>query len=306
MTARLTVLGGYLGAGKTTLLNGLLAAAGGVRIAVVVNDFGAVNIDRRLITSATEDTVELSNGCICCSLQDDTSAVMTRLAGRGDLDHVVVETSGVGDPAALRTWGNYPGFAPGSTVVCADSTAVDRLLRDEFVGDTVARQLTRADIVVLSKADLAGRAQLTDARRRCREHAADARVLESTGGDVHLKDLLRSAAPADPAAGEPDPHRSVHRSASVTGPGPVDRDALLAALQELPESVVRLKGVVRCADSPRARTVVQYSGGRLSVTTDGDWQDADTSGLVVIVAGDETADAELRSVSDRLAEVLIL
>nr|WP_275402707.1 GTP-binding protein [Streptomyces sp. SID10853] len=340
----MTVIGGYLGAGKTTLLNGLLAAAGGSRIAVVVNDFGAVNIDRRLITSATDDTVELSNGCICCSLQDDTSAVMTRLAGRGDLDHVVVETSGVGDPAALRTWGNYPGFTPGATVVCADSTAAARLLRDEFVGDTVARQLTRADIVVLTKADLAGQAGLADARRRCREHAADARVVESAGGDVHLKDLLPAApanpamgeqapgdsdlgepapvdldlgepapgdpasakpASADPAAAEPDAHGTVHRSASVTGAGPVDRSALLAALRELPVSVVRLKGVVRCADSPRARTVVQYAGGRLEVTTDGDWRDADTSGLVIIVAGGGRADAELRSVSDRLAEVLL-
>ncbi|WP_406134959.1 CobW family GTP-binding protein [Streptomyces sp. NBC_01089] len=324
MTARLTVIGGYLGAGKTTLLNGLLAGAGGARIAVVVNDFGAVNIDRRLITSATDDTVELSNGCICCTLQDDTSAVMTRLAGRGDLDHVVVETSGVGDPAALRTWGNYPGFTPGATVVCADSTAAVRLLRDEFVGDTVARQLTRADILVLTKADLAGEARFADARQRCLEHAADARVVESTGGDVHLKDLLRPAVSADPAStgmapgdsasvgtasanpppDEPDAHGTVHRSASVTGSGPVDRSALLAALRELPGSVVRLKGVVRCADSPRARTVVQYSGGRLEITTDGDWQDADTGGLVIIVAGDGTADAELRSVSDRLAEVL--
>ncbi|MFG2522321.1 CobW family GTP-binding protein [Streptomyces sp. NPDC048527] len=304
MTARLTVLGGYLGAGKTTLLNGLLAAADGPRIAVVVNDFGAVNIDRRLIASATEDTVELANGCICCSLQDDTSSVMTRLAERGDLDHVVVETSGVGDPAALRPWGNYPGFAPGSTVVCVDGTAAGRLLRDEFVGDTVARQLTRADIVVLTRADLAEKRQLADARQRCRAHAPDALVLESTGGDVHLMDLMQPAASASLVTGEADAHMAVHRSSSVTGAGPVDRDALLATLEQLPGSVVRLKGVVRCADTPQVRTVVQYAAGRLSVTTDGSWQDADTNELVIIVAGEDTAHAELQAMTDHLAKVL--
>lgn len=305
MNARLTVLGGYLGAGKTTLLNGLLATADGSRIAVVVNDFGSVNIDRRLITSATRDTVELANGCMCCSLQDDTSAVMTRLAARDDLRHVVVETSGVGDPAALRVWGNYPGFAPGSTVVCVDCTAVALLLRDEFVGDTAARQLARADIVVLTKVDLARPGQLAEAWRCCRERAPDAEFLESTCGDLRLEDLLLgSAGPRNATAGEPDSHRSVHRSANVTGARPVERDALLRALHELPSSVVRVKGLVRCSDSPLSRTVVQCSGGRVSVTVEGAWQEADTSELVIIVAGAEAADADLRSVTDRLAKVL--
>ncbi|MDI3387644.1 GTP-binding protein [Streptomyces sp. B-S-A8] len=305
MTARLTVLGGYLGAGKTTLLNGLLAAAGAARIAVVVNDFGSVNIDRRLITSATSDTVELANGCICCSLQDDTSAVMTRLAERGDLDHVVVETSGVGDPASLRPWGTYPGFAPGPTVVCVDSTTAARLLCDEFVGDTVARQLTRADTVVLTKADLASPGRLADARQRCGTHAKDACMLPSTGGDVHLKDLLPPAAPRSRSSADVrDAHRSVHRTASVTGAGLADRPALLKALQDLPGSVVRLKGLVRCADSPQARTVVQVAGGRLSLTTDGAWRDADATTLVIITAGDEAADTDLRTLTARLTEIL--
>ena len=305
MTARLTVLGGYLGAGKTTLLNGLLATADGSRIAVVVNDFGSVNIDRRLITSTTRDTVELANGCMCCSLQDDTSAVMTRLAERDDLRHVVVETSGVGDPAALRAWGNYPGFAPGSTVVCVDSTSAGRLMRDEFVGDTAIRQLSRADVVVLTKVDLARPEQLAEARRCCREHAPDAEVLRSARGDLRLEDLLLgSAGPGNATEGELDPHRSVHHSATVAGSGPVARDELLRALHELPSSVVRVKGLLRCRDSPSSRTVVQCSGGRVSVTVEGAWQEADVSELVIIAAGAEAADADLRSAVGRLSEVL--
>ena len=222
MAARLTVLGGYLGAGKTTLLNGLLATTDGSRIAVVVNDFGSVNIDRRLITSATEDTVELANGCMCCTLQDDTSAVMRRLAERGELRHVVVETSGVGDPAALRTWGDYPGFTPGSTVVCVDSSSAARLLRDEFVGDTAARQLARADVVALTKVDLAGPGQLADARQRSREHAPDARVVESAGGDLHLEDLLRSSAGSENERRPSPSGRSPSRPVSCTSAGRPD------------------------------------------------------------------------------------
>ena len=75
----MTVLGGYLGAGKTTLINDLLSRAENQRVAVVVNDFGALNIDAELVRSRSEDTLELSNGCVCCSLADGMAAVMERL-----------------------------------------------------------------------------------------------------------------------------------------------------------------------------------------------------------------------------------
>ena len=120
--ALLTVIGGYLGAGKTTLINRLLAGTGGGRIAVVVNDFGAVGVDASLIRSRTADTIELTNGCLCCSLTDDLAGVMTGLAAREPrFEHVVVELSGVGQPSAMTAWGWFPGFRPGRTVVCADA-----------------------------------------------------------------------------------------------------------------------------------------------------------------------------------------
>src|SRR5699024_6396081 len=96
-----TVLSGYLGAGKTTLLNSLLATARRRRFGVVVNDFGTVNVDAALVRSRTADTIELTDGCICCSLRGEIGDVMARLAARADLDHVLVEASGVADPAGL-------------------------------------------------------------------------------------------------------------------------------------------------------------------------------------------------------------
>ena len=99
MTPRLGLIGGYLGSGKSTLVNRLLAGAlPAGRTTVVVNDFGSVNIDADLILAADGDTIELSNGCICCQLSDDVSRTMRALAQRDDLDNVICEVSGVRRP----------------------------------------------------------------------------------------------------------------------------------------------------------------------------------------------------------------
>ena len=98
----LTIIGGYLGAGKTTLLNHLLTQADGLRCAVLVNDFGEVNIDASLIASHEGDTISLQNGCMCCSMADGFAAALAKILNnpRG-IDHIVVETSGVAEPGMI-------------------------------------------------------------------------------------------------------------------------------------------------------------------------------------------------------------
>lgn len=152
--AALVVLGGYLGSGKTTLLNRVLAEAGDARIAVVVNDFGKINIDAELVERRHEDIVEFANGCICCRLSDDATPLMQELAARPDLDHVLVELSGVALPRSFTAWGTVPGLEPGPVIVCADSTTVRSRAADPFVGDVVTAQLEQADRIVISKTDL--------------------------------------------------------------------------------------------------------------------------------------------------------
>ena len=174
----LSIVGGYLGAGKSTVVNRLLAGVLPGRTAVVVNDFGAVNIDASLISSRSEDTIELTNGCICCQITDDVQRTMTALARRSDLDHVVCEVSGVGDPGQLASWRRFPGFTAGPVLVCADATAIRRLLRDEFVGDTVARQLAAAETVLVTKTDLVCRGRR---RRRPRPRRRAARPRSPSG-----------------------------------------------------------------------------------------------------------------------------
>ena len=97
-----TVIGGFLGAGKTTLLNHILSANHGRRVGVLVNDFGAINIDATLVVGVDGDTVSLANGCICCSMRDDLVGACLALLARPERpDHLIVETSGVSDPVAI-------------------------------------------------------------------------------------------------------------------------------------------------------------------------------------------------------------
>lgn len=311
MGARLTILGGYLGAGKTTLLNGLLNSASGAKIAVVVNDFGSVNIDRRLIQSESSDTIELTNGCICCNIQDDTAPVMSALAER-DLDHVVVEVSGVGDPAAMAPWGSFPGYSYGRTVVCVDSSTASHLLEDEFVGDTVSRQMAGADLLVLTKTDLASSAQRADSLFRSTKVAPAADVLFSAGGDITLTALLdRDPAPdpprprAEARPGEechlPSSHGDIHRQLTISVAAPVEAAALFQILDNLPASVVRAKGILRLQHSPQTRTVVQYSAGQLSITAEGAWRNPEQSEIVFITSRGSAATDDLALISERFS-----
>ena len=292
----MTVLGGYLGAGKTTLVNELLADADpGERIAVVVNDFGEVNVDTALVRSRTRDTLELANGCVCCSLQDGMAAVLERLrALRPAPARVLVEVSGVGDPAAVAGWGDHPGFTRAGVVVCADVTGVRSHAVDRWVADTVLAQLRGADVVLLTRTDLAPAGTTRAVRAWVQETAPGAEV---TGDRAGLRRQLRAGRPAGPRAGAPPPgadHTGEHSSWSLRPDRPVDREALVRALSGPTGRVVRVKGVLRCADAPDRRTTVQVAGGRVEVRDDGPWDerpDEDGAGgggvgvLVVLARG---------------------
>ncbi len=108
-----TIIGGYLGAGKTTLLNSLLSGAHGVKLAVIVNDFGSINIDAALVANRDGETISLTNGCVCCSIGDNLALTLHDLAEQANgPEHVVIEASGVADPSKIARFGRNPS-APG-------------------------------------------------------------------------------------------------------------------------------------------------------------------------------------------------
>jgi G3E family GTPase len=151
-----SIIGGYLGAGKTTLVNRLLREANGQRLAVLVNDFGALPIDRDLIVAAGGDTIDIAGGCVCCSYGSDLmAALQALLRRRADLDHVVVETSGVALPGMVASGvALLQDYEVRGIVVVADAETLRCQAADRYLADTIDRQLAAADLVLLNKSDL--------------------------------------------------------------------------------------------------------------------------------------------------------
>ena len=174
----LTFVGGYLGAGKTTAINEVLRSADRP-VAVIVNDVGAVNIDARLVKRRNGDTIELTDGCICCTSIEGMGAAFDQIRARPEPpDHVIVELSGVADPQRMLPWGRSAGFVLDGlvVVVAADQIAGDEL--PEWVRSQVEVQLGAADLLVLTKTDVVSPEVAAAARSALDRLAPDTPVLD--------------------------------------------------------------------------------------------------------------------------------
>ena len=264
-----TVVGGFLGAGKTTLVNHLLRHASR-RYAVVVNDFGSVNIDAALIAGSDGDVLSLANGCICCGAGPDLGDSLARLLARETRpEHAVIEASGVSDPWRIAQMVKLdPALRLDAVVVLVDAAAFPGQLADRYLADTLERQIARADLVVLNKCDVAG-AALEGTRAAVRRLRPDARVAEVTQAAVP-EELL--AGPGEPGAGE----RAVGGRFWAEAPGhgfrswtwrqgaAFDAGRLAALLDALPPSVLRLKGGCRIGPAGQPH-LLQLAGPRWSL-----------------------------------------
>ncbi len=293
----LTVIGGFLGAGKTTLLNRLLRAAGGRRFAVLVNDFGAIDIDSRLVAAHGGDTISLANGCICCSIGDSLVLALVRVLEKADsIDHVVIEASGVADPARIAELAMIePMLERDGVLVLADAANVREREADRYVGDTVRRQLDAADLLILNKIDLVAADQRAQVSTWLRDRRAGTRILSTTHADVPIEMLFglspdKTGARADASAPAAPPFRRW----SLTTRNTLDRAKLLDTLRALPASVLRAKGIVRMADAPLQRTILHMVGQRIDTRVEGPWGIADLrSDLVLLGTPDMPDDATL-------------
>jgi G3E family GTPase len=305
VTLPVTVIGGYLGAGKTTLLNRLLADPQGLRLAVIVNDFGSVNIDAALIANRQGDTISLTNGCVCCSIGDNLALALHDFAERPDgPQHIVIEASGVADPARIAGYtASHPRLVLDGVVTVADAETVRRRADDKYVGDLVRSQLAAADLVLLSKTDLAGPEASRQALDWIAATTSGARIVPMPPvGPV--ADLLVAAGTDDavpsPTAQDGE-HARLFATWSFTHGAPLDEAALRRVLDALPRSIVRAKGIVSLAGEPGRRFVLQLVGRRWSLEPQDCGALAGRSSIVCIGLADSFEPAHLDSLFGGIA-----
>ena len=297
-----TIIGGYLGAGKTTLLNSLLRGDHGLRLAVLVNDFGSINIDAALIASHDGETISLTNGCVCCSMADNLAITLLELLDRDTPpDHIVIEASGVADPLRTACYGAaHPRLRLDSLIVIADSETIRARLTDKYVGELVLRQILAADLIVLSKMDLIDEPARVCVREFLRETAPHARFIEACHGRIPWDLLLGVGATPSAATGvqdrehkpaaESEYHDATFVRSSFESDRPFDRERLASAIETLPESVLRAKGVLYLADEDTNSVVLQKVGRRWTLENGGPWECGPRRSRLIVIGACGPAD----------------
>ncbi len=286
-----TVLTGFLGAGKTTLVNRILAEAHGLRIGVIVNDFGAICIDSELIIGVESGTVSLANGCVCCEIRGDLVAAVDSVLGQDrDLDALVLEASGVAEPSGIaRTFTTAVFRSPvrlDGIVAVIDAERLPAQAQDPTTRDLVFAQIGYSDIVLLNKIDLADRARVDAVRTFVHDRLPAVRIIETSHAQVPFHVLLGIRPAGDRGTCGGHRHESgAFQHWTYTRDSAVDVDALLASIRLLPRSVYRIKGFVHTARDPGHRYLLQAVGQRGEAHRFDEWAGRARSTELVIIAG---------------------
>ena len=332
-----TVITGFLGAGKTTFIRHLMENAGSKRLAVLVNEFGTAGVDGDILKSCAidncpaENIVELANGCICCTVADDFIPTIEALMALPETpDHILIETSGLALPKPLLKAFDWPAirsritvdgvitladaeavvsgqFAPDLEAVAAQRDADDSLDHETPLSEVFEDQIACADIVLLSKADLAGPDGVEAARKVIEAHAPrKLPIIPMTEGVIDPRVVLGlEAAAEDDIDARPshhdghDDHEHDDFESVVIDMGEVaDVATLEAAVLRLAreQKILRVKGYIAVQDKPM-RLLVQAVGERVRSQFDRPWGDTPRrSQLVVIAEHDHVNEAAIRAV----------
>jgi len=342
-----TVITGFLGAGKTTLVRHLLSHAKGKRIALIINEFGDLGVDREVIAAGghdscrEEDMIELSNGCICCTVAEDFIPTMETLLNREDKpDHIIIETSGLALPQPLIRAFNWPEIKSQVTVdgvvtvvdaaalsegrFAADEQAVARQRASDQMldhatplGELFKDQLVAADLVVVNKTDLVGDAALDDVEARLgAEIRPGTGVIRARNGHVDIGALLgMGIASEDHLEGRDSAHELEHGGEghehddfdtfSLVVPNVPNKELLLAVIEETirANDILRLKGWAALPGSD-ARLAIQAVGPRVNAWFDRPWKAGEARETALVVIGESPLDhAAIRNSLARASRV---
>ena len=303
-----TVLTGYLGAGKTTLLNRILTENHGQRIAVIVNEFGEVGIDHQLVIDADEEIFEMNNGCICCTVRGDLIQIIGNLMARGDtFDHLVIETTGLADPAPVIQSFFTDEVMARQTQLDAVVTVVDaKYISEHWDSSEAQEQIAFADVILLNKSDLVSPEHLETLEKKVRGLNAIATIYATQNCAIGLEKLLgiqsfdlKNALSIDPQFLDEDAHEhdeSVY-SVAITGTGTVDSDKLNRWLYQLVQAkgsdIFRMKGILD-VDNAHRRFVFQGVHMTLDGRPGKPWQLGEHRQSELVFIGRNLDETELR------------
>lgn len=307
-TIPVTVLTGYLGAGKTTLLNRLLTHEHGKKVAVIVNEFGEVGIDNQLVIDTDEEIFEMNNGCICCTVRGDLIRIIGNLLKRRHkFDHLVIETTGLADPAPVIQTFFVDEDMREEISLDAVVTVVDtKHIWQHWDADEAQEQIAFADVILLNKIDLVTEEELKELEKRIQNINAMAKIYRTCKADVEMDAILgvkafdlNRALEIDPEFLNEDAHEhdeSVYSIALVEA-GEVDLNKLnqwvVNLLKTQGVNIFRMKGILNIAGEDE-RFVFQGVHMLYEGTRDRLWKPQETRKNELVFIGRNLDETQLR------------
>lgn len=283
----ITIIAGFLGAGKTSLLTHLLHSDHGKRMAVLVNDFGKLNVDAELIVKVEGETVSLTNGCICCTIRDDLmTEVIKLLEQETSPEHIIIETSGISDPTLVAhtfQMQAMQGIVEVESIISVVDADQALSLQNEFL-ELAIRQIQVADLLVLNKTDLASHKKKTELKAFVQEKAPNARVIEATMGRVPLELILNQARfNLNQLPETIQGHNLAFETWTYSSEELFTFMAIRKALEQLPSGVYRAKGFIQLEAAPEEQGVFQMTGKRAWLRMGTGWESTTRSTQLVFI-----------------------
>ena len=291
-----TIIAGFLGSGKTTLLNHVLTSQHGLKIAVLVNDFGEINIDSQLITNVEGETISLANGCVCCTIRDDLAVAVRQLLDSGEkYDYIITETSGVSEPAAAAMGLVMPPDLSARIQIDAIITVIDAEHILELQGENqhlAIDQVENADIVIINKKDLVSLERMEEVKRWVKSQSPQARLVDAEHGQVALPILINTGMHNAQVTN----HHHAHEHTDTFSTWHIGEGQALAFqsiyefFKNLPHSVYRAKGFLFLSEVPERQVILQMVGKRVTLSKGETWGAKEKHSDIIFIANKEDHD----------------
>lgn len=277
---QVTVVGGYLGAGKTTLINHMLSQQDMSGCVFLINDFGSFNIDANLIAARGGDTIELKNGCICCSIAGGLVTTLLKLVRRTPRpNRIVIEASGVSDPAKIADIARMsPSLSLNKVIIVADAKRVRQTVEDPLIGDMLLKQLAAADLLLLNKVDNLNQVErqlLCDwlhelspkaSLHQTRYAQLPAAILFDDNNTPLFTSFTAPTPPIEQPSDQPMAHKVGFKAWSYESSKPFKRVEFGQLLDSLPNTIQRMKGFVSFDEASESTYLLQMTPGSWTLT----------------------------------------